>query len=249
MFHFQCPRPDWHAGALSWQHDKQRDKIQKGRDTTERAKDREKVPVVSEEEEKKLGLEAVPVSGRGGNIMIEKWYQPLLPVGGVHANTLCSNEWIFQRIYLLVVELSPACHSVCHRETKIYFERHCRQSPLQCQNKFTQTWLTVISLTQHLLLFFSFFPRLYCVILDAPPLSVFQSTFSLLPLLSPSPLLSPDIKPWLLCKCIQLSNITHCSKLQDSTCFSSLHHFVAVGPFPLYVRAPSLDGNITILLV
>ena len=62
---------------------------------TNRAEDREKVSVVSEEEkmlEMKVGLGAVPVSGRGGNIMIEKWYQPLLPVGGVHANTLCFNE-------------------------------------------------------------------------------------------------------------------------------------------------------------
>ena len=37
---------------------------------------------------RKVGLGAVPTSGREGNIMIEKkCYQPLLPVGGVHANT------------------------------------------------------------------------------------------------------------------------------------------------------------------
>lgn len=77
--------------------------------------------VVLEEEkglEMKVGLGAVPVSGRG-NIMIEKWYHPLLPVGGVHANTLCFNERIFLCVYSSMLELSPACHSVCHVETKI----------------------------------------------------------------------------------------------------------------------------------
>ena len=48
-------------------------------------------------------------------------------------------------------------------------------------------------------------------------------------------LLSLHIKPWLLCKCIHYSNIIHCSELQDSPCVSSLHHLVAVGPFPLYM--------------
>lgn len=66
---------------------------------------RKKENVVSEEEKRleiKVGLGVVPMSGRGGNIMIEKWFQPLLPVGGVHANTLCFNEWIFWCIYLLI---------------------------------------------------------------------------------------------------------------------------------------------------
>ena len=53
--------------------------------------------------------------------MIEKLYHPLLPVGGVHANTFCFNEGIFQCVYSSMLELSPACHSVCRREAK----RHC----------------------------------------------------------------------------------------------------------------------------
>lgn len=162
--------------------------------------------------------------------MIEKWYQPLLPVGGVHANTLCSNECIFQCIYLLMVELPPACHSVCHREIKIQCERHCRQFHFTV-SKQVHTNMTVISMTQYRPLFLSF--PLFVLSHSWRTSSLCLPVYFLF--LSPPPLLSPDIKPWLLCKCIQLSNIIHCSELRDSTCFSSLHHFVAVGPFPPYV--------------
>lgn len=129
------------------------------------------------------------MSGRGGNIMIEKnkWYHPLLPVGGMHANTLCFNEGIFQRVYSSVPELSPACHSVCHRETEIQYARLCGLNPPpQCQNKFTETQLTTgVSLTQHLLL-----SLLVCVVSFLILLSLSSR------LRSPfSSLLSLDIKP------------------------------------------------------
>ena len=51
----------------------------------------------------------------------------------------------------------------------------------------------------------STFPRLYCVTLDV---LLSPSVYSPFFFLSPSPLLSPDIKPlWRLCKCVQLSSI------------------------------------------
>lgn len=79
----------------------------------------------------KVAFGAVPVSGRGENIMIEKWYQPLLPVGRLQANTLRFKERLFRCIYLSMVELSPACHSVCHTETKILYVCLCRHN-LHC---------------------------------------------------------------------------------------------------------------------
>lgn len=96
-----------------------------------------KVLIVSEEVkslEFKVAFGAVPMSGRGENIMIEKWYQPLLPVGRLQANTLCFKERLFQCIYLSMVELSPACHSVCHAETKILYVCLCRHN-LHCSVK------------------------------------------------------------------------------------------------------------------
>lgn len=148
-----------------------------------------------------------------------------------------------------MVELSPACHSVCHRGTKIQNVRHCRRNLLCSVKTRSQKhdwhllfpWRSNIS---------SLFPCLYCVILTSSSLSTSLLSLSLSSFLflSPAFLFSPDIKPWLLCKCIQHSNIIHCSKLQDASCFSSLHHFVAVGPFPLYVLLV-LIGILPILLV
>lgn len=85
-----------------------------------------------------------------------------------------------------------------------------------------------VFLSQHL-------PLVLCVVPDTfshrlPLFSLHLFTFR-----SPFLLLSTNIKLWLLCKCIQHSNIIHCSKLKIALCFSSLHHFVAVSPFPLYV--------------
>lgn len=108
----------------------------KGRDMTKRClrcrKKRKRL-------EMKVGLGAVPRSGRGGNIMIEKWYHPLLRVGGVHANTLCFNEGIFQCVNSSMQELSPACHSVCRTEAK----RHCaRLKSCSAESKQVHTNMT-----------------------------------------------------------------------------------------------------------
>lgn len=166
MFHVHNPQPEWHSGALSWQRDEQRDKTQANWVNMTTINMKKRKWRLSEEEkmfEMKVGLEVVPVSGRGGNIMIEKWYQPFLPVGGVHANTLCLNKWIFWCIYLSMMELLPGCHSVCRRETEIHCVHLCRQNPLQCQNNFTETWLTIaVCLRQHLPLFPLF--SLVCIV-------------------------------------------------------------------------------------
>lgn len=56
---------------------------------------------------RKVGLGAVPTSGREGNIMIERNAISLYSPWAVCTLTLSFNGWIFQRIYLSMVELSP----------------------------------------------------------------------------------------------------------------------------------------------
>lgn len=122
--------------------------------------------------------------------MFEKWYQPLLPLGGASTKALWINEGIF---YLSMDELFPSfpLSVLCH-------------------------------------------PSSRCL-----PTS---STLAVSSAFSPFPPPSPDIKPWLWCESVRHSNIIHCFKLKDSHCFSSFHHFVAVGPFPLYVPPVQILG-------
>ena len=109
------------------------------------------------------------------------------------------------------------------------------KSPRRCQSKFTETWLTItLSLTQDLPLFLSF-PSSVLSHSWRPPLShVYFLSPS--PSLSLSPfLLSPDIKPWLLCKRLSfpILFIVSCSKtLPVFLPFTTLW---TVGLFPLYV--------------
>lgn len=56
---------------------------------------------------RKVGLGAVPASGREGNIMIEKNAISLYSPWAVCTLTLSFNEWIFLCVYLSMVELSP----------------------------------------------------------------------------------------------------------------------------------------------
>ena len=133
-----------------------------------------------------------------------------------------------------MLELSPACHSVCHTETKIQDVRLCGLNPpLQCQNKFTETWLTIaVSLTRHLPLFLAFFPLVLSVLCQSWSSSLSAGRLSL-SLSFSSVCLWTSNPAWLLLKCIPTLFIV--PSFKTSTCFSSLHHFVAVGPFPLYV--------------
>lgn len=178
--------------------------------------ERDKVSIVSEEVkslEFQVAFGGVPMSGRGENIMIEKWYQALLPVGRLQANRLRFKERLFQCIYFSMVELSPACHSVCHTETKILYV-----SPLWRQHKFTQTWLTItISLTQHTPLFLF---SLVCIVsfLTSFPLPFFPS---------PSLVRPADFKPWLK------MHLPFWRSLFLWDCFSFLHQSVPPQSFPL----------------
>lgn len=70
-------------------------------------------------------LGAFPGSGSGGNIMFEKLYQALVPLGGVNTNILCVylsiSEWFFKKVHAICLE---------------------KQSPRAFQNKFVESWLT-----------------------------------------------------------------------------------------------------------